>query len=377
VPIPKNVPIRQNSQRCVFEGGCILTAIQTSGRVNFGFRHQLMGARRWISFLRLGILAFLFCILSGFISVSSNAILLAQDLQQLAEPSNPIESLEYRLRETEARLKQLESSISNSYAPQVEISNTQGDRNTIEPLQEAEGPYYLSFGQEDNKKDKSVEEKASEKPSEKKDDKKTDKKKSWYEKYTIRGYAQFRFNETLNLQDGSYPGYLPGDNSVGDNTSFLLRRARLIISGDVSEHLGIYLQPDFAAFIPGVSDQIKYVQIRDWYSDLYLDTGKVNRIRIGQSKIPYGWENMQSSSNRLSLDRNDAFNSAARNERDLGVFYYWTPKPAQDFFKYTVDEGLKGSGNYGIFGFGAYNGQGGSFREQNSTWLLALPCQEV
>ena len=58
---------------------------------------------------------------------------------------------------------------------------------------------------------------------------------------------------------------------------------------------------------------------------------------------------MQSSSNRLSLDRNDAFNSAARNERDLGVFYYWTPKSAQDFFKYTVDEGLKGSGNYGLF----------------------------
>ncbi len=74
---------------------------------------------------------------------------------------------------------------------------------------------------------------------------------------------------------------------------------------------------------------------------------------------------MQSSSNRLPLDRNDALNSAVRNERDLGVFYYWTPTFAQKFFKEVVDEGLKGSGNYGVFGLGVYNGQGGSLREQN------------
>ena len=53
---------------------------------------------------------------------------------------------------------------------------------------------------------------------------------------------------------------------------------------------------------------------------MYIDKEKVNRLRIGQSKIPYGWENLQSSQNRLPLDRDDAFNSAAKNERDLGVF---------------------------------------------------------
>ncbi len=67
----------------------------------------------------------------------------------------------------------------------------------------------------------------------------------------------------------------------------------------------------------------------------------------------------------MPLDRNDAFNSGARNERDLGAFYYWTPEYAQDLFKYVIDEGLKGSGNYGVFGLGFYNGQGGSLREQN------------
>jgi hypothetical protein len=37
---------------------------------------------------------------------------------------------------------------------------------------------------------------------------------------------------------------------------------------------------------------------------------KEYRVRIGQSKVPYGFENLQSSQNRLSLDRNDALNSA-------------------------------------------------------------------
>lgn len=195
------------------------------------------------------------------------------------------------------------------------------------------------------------------------DDKKP-KKKSWFEKYTINGYTQLRINETIDDR-GPAPAQHNGDSSIGDNQSFLLRRARMVLSGDVNDHVSIYLQPDFAASVPGSADSNHYVQLRDWYADIYLDAARVHRIRAGQSKIPYGWENMQSSRNRLPLDRNDALNSAARNERDLGVFYYWTPEPAQDFFEKVMDEGLKGSGNYGVFGLGFYNGQGGSFREQN------------
>ena len=140
---------------------------------------------------------------------------------------------------------------------------------------------------------------------------------------------------------------------------------RVILFGDVSDYLYLYIQPDFAASPDGVISNFHFTQLRDWYGDVYLDDSKVNRLRIGQSKVPYGWENLQSSQNRLSLDRNDAFNSATKNERDLGIFYYWTPEWAQETFKYIMDEGLKGSGNYGVFGFGAYNGQGGSLREFN------------
>jgi hypothetical protein len=191
------------------------------------------------------------------------------------------------------------------------------------------------------------------------------KPKKWYDKLSIRGYAQFRINEEVFMENGSAPAQYVGDRSIGDSQSFLIRRARIIISGDVHERLYIYLQPDFASTVPGSTDNTFYTQIRDWYGDFYLDECKVNRLRIGQSKVPYGWENLQSSSNRIPLDRHDAFNSAVRNERDLGVFYYWTPVWAQDFFKDVLEKGLKGSGNYGVFGLGVYNGQGGSLLEQN------------
>ncbi len=197
------------------------------------------------------------------------------------------------------------------------------------------------------------------------DKSKEEKNLAWYEKYGIRGYAQFRINETIDLAPGSARPQHVGDSSIGDNQNFLIRRARLIFFGDVSERIALYFQPDFASNVPGSPDNNQFAQIRDLYADIYLDLDKVYRFRVGQSKVPYGFENLQSSQNRLPLDRNDAFNSAVKNERDLGAFFYWTPEWAQQTFKSLVDDGLKGSGNYGVFGMGFYNGQGGSLREQN------------
>ncbi len=211
------------------------------------------------------------------------------------------------------------------------------------------------------------------------------KKKNWFDKMSITGYAQFRFNQTTHTEDGSAPATHAGDSSVGDNQNFLIRRARLVLASNVSDNLFVYLQPDFASTPTGSPDAILFAQIRDWYGDIYLDKEKVNRLRVGQSKVPYGWENLQSSSRRLTLDRNDALNSAVRNERDLGIFYYWTPKEVQETFLEIQEKGLKGSGNYGAFGIGVYNGQGGSFREQNDgvhlvsrfTWPFKLASGQI
>ncbi len=203
--------------------------------------------------------------------------------------------------------------------------------------------------------------------------------KKWYEKLAIRGYTQVRFGRTLNTEEGT-PN-LFGDRTINGNAeNFLIRRARLILSGDVSEHLSLYFQPDFASTPQGGTNAIYFAQLRDLYADVHLDATRIHRLRVGLSKVPYGFENLQSSQNRVPLDRTDAMNSAvAPNERDIGVFYYWTPEEYQKLFATLVRGGLKGSGNYGVFGFGVYDGQGGSVSEANlnlhMVTRLTLPMQ--
>jgi hypothetical protein len=45
----------------------------------------------------------------------------------------------------------------------------------------------------------------------------------------------------------------------------------------------------------------------------------------------------------LTLDRNDALNSAVANERDLGAFFYWAPSKIRERFAMLVKDGYKGS----------------------------------
>ncbi|MFW2475448.1 MAG: porin, partial [Sediminibacterium sp.] len=152
--------------------------------------------------------------------------------------------------------------------------------------------------------------------------------------------------------------------SWGNNGGFFLRRVRVILFGQISKQVYFYLQPDFAS--SAASNNLNFGQIRDAYIDLGVDAKNEFRFRIGQSKIPYGFENMQSSSNRLPLDRNDGLNSAFVNERDLGVFFYWAPTAKRALYSSLVRDGLKGSGDFGVFAFGVFNGQGANKPEQNN-----------
>lgn len=123
-----------------------------------------------------------------------------------------------------------------------------------------------------------------------------------------------------------------------------------------------------------------FAQLRDAYADVFPTGDKSFRIRLGQSKIPYGWENMQSSSNRLALDRTDAINSAAPGERDLGIVAYYTPAHVQRIWDRLAADGQKLFGNYGAFGLGVFNGQGLNRTETNdnvmkvalATWPFTL-----
>ncbi len=180
--------------------------------------------------------------------------------------------------------------------------------------------------------------------------------KPWYEKLSIRGYAQLRYNR-LHATDENFENDL-GDKNIAAGNGFSIRRARLVVSGDVAPFLAMYLQAEFAG-----AD----ARMRDWYGDIFLDHDKELRVRAGQSKVPFGFENLQSSQNRAPLDRSDPINSGVPGERDLGVFVYWEPKQVRQRFKQLIESGLKGSGDYGVLALGVYNGQGINVDDKNAS----------
>jgi hypothetical protein len=190
----------------------------------------------------------------------------------------------------------------------------------------------------------------------------TEKKPSeWYKKLSIRGYAQLRYNRLFETNQDLECEQC--DRSWGGDGGFFFRRIRLIFYGQVHERVYVYIQPDFAS--SPASGVLNFGQLRDAYFDVSLDKKSEFRFRLGQSKVPFGFENLQSSQNRLALDRNDGLNSAVANERDLGLFFYWAPKKIRERFSYLVSSGLKGSGDYGVFGLGVHNGQTANRNDAN------------
>lgn len=195
-------------------------------------------------------------------------------------------------------------------------------------------------------------------------------KEKWYQRFDFGGYTQFRVTALLNPEASLLN--VPNDPSVNPSQLFLIRRGRFRLSGDVTDHLSLYSQIDVSGSVNSSSSFA--VQLRDLYADIFPFASHDYRLRLGQSKIPYGWVNLQSSQNRAPMERPDAINSAAEGERDLGAFFMWAPEKIRKRFKELVQSGLKGSGDYGVVAFGAYNGQGPNRPDLNGdpSWLARV-----
>lgn len=183
----------------------------------------------------------------------------------------------------------------------------------------------------------------------------------WYEKLSLRGYSQFRYNRLLETNPKLKCEQC--DKSIGEGQGFGFRRARLVFSGQVHPKLFVYLQYDYSSDVS--SSSRNFLQVRDAYFDYSFDDKKEYRVRFGQSKVPFGYENMQSSSNRLPFDRADALNSAAPNEREFGVFFMYTPQKVRENHQKWANARHKGNGDYGALTLGLYNGQTTNRPEQN------------
>jgi hypothetical protein len=95
----------------------------------------------------------------------------------------------------------------------------------------------------------------------------TTPEKKWYDKLSIRGYSQVRYNRLFETNPDL--GCEQCDKSWGDNNGVFIRRGRVIISGMVTDRVYIYVQPDFAAAVSTNSQH--FLQVRDFYADYYID----------------------------------------------------------------------------------------------------------
>ena len=182
----------------------------------------------------------------------------------------------------------------------------------------------------------------------------------WYDRLTIRGYAQFRYNRLLESNEKLKCSTC--DRSIGERGGFFLRRARLVLTGQVTDRVSISIQPDFSAEVGGRENG---VVLRHYYADVFIDSAKTFRARIGQSEVPSAFEALQSSSRRAPFDRADVAESGAPGEQDLGVFVMWTPASIKKRIRDLATPALKGAGDYGAIAIGLYNGQGGNRAEAN------------
>jgi hypothetical protein len=119
----------------------------------------------------------------------------------------------------------------------------------------------------------------------------------------ISGYLQTFFKHRID----------DGDDGDGVEPSlFRIGRARLKVDGDVSRWVSYTLEVDpRAPAITGV--------MRDAYLELHVVPR--HRIRLGQQKTQFGWENRQSSSELYTVTRAEISEGPARGVtlRDIGV----------------------------------------------------------
>lgn len=169
--------------------------------------------------------------------------------------------------------------------------------------------------------------------------------KQWYDNIRVSGYGQVRWL------------YYPEAAEGAKSNEFLLRRARFTLDARPHPLYQIYIQPDMGE---------GSFELRDYWIERALDDGKETRLRLGQQKVPFGFESPQSSSRRLPLERNWLARRMIPGERDTGITLYYTNADDKRLFSHGSRHEF-GTGDYGNFALGVYNGQGINTAEVNSS----------
>ncbi len=133
--------------------------------------------------------------------------------------------------------------------------------------------------------------------------------------------------------------YYEGGEDANNKNTFDVRRARLTASGNMSKNIKYKLQADF-------SDEVD--ELRDAYVDLNYTPLAV--VRAGQFKVPFGYEQVTSSTTFDFIERSVAGNFIASTSRDIGVMVFGS----------VLDKRI----NYYL---GAFNGTGENMTDDNDS----------
>lgn len=172
------------------------------------------------------------------------------------------------------------------------------------------------------------------------------KRKPWYETMKIGGYTQAR---ALYYDD------YPNPEATKGSSDFVVARARTVLTFQPSDFTDVYFHLDFGRGEPTVKDV--------WVQRLFGDDRQW-RLRLGQQKLPFGFETAQSDADRLPFERTNLATTFFPGNRDTGlVFYYTCP---QDAALFAAGREVFGAGDYGNFALGFFNGQGAAYRTLDS-----------
>ncbi len=122
------------------------------------------------------------------------------------------------------------------------------------------------------------------------------------QRHRLDGYLQLRYR----------------DEEAGDASEFLVRRARINLRGPVSDRTAyrVELQLDARERNGGPTSK---TQVRTASVDYQLRGG---RLRMGQTKVPWGYELLESSAGLWSGERSFLMDRLFPNQRDIGI--HWT-----------------------------------------------------
>lgn len=154
---------------------------------------------------------------------------------------------------------------------------------------------------------------------------------------TIRGRVQALAELELEHDDRGTPA--PADDEYDPTVDFMVRRARLLFSGNlISSDLAYYVQLGFA---PRDMEPDLLIPLRDAY--LTWTGLRDFSLRVGQMKVPFNRERVISSSSLQLVDRS-IVNAELTLDRDIGVQAF-----SNDLF---------GLGGYLGYQLGIFGGEG-------------------